>query len=290
MTKGKFYLIPVPIGNSEDITLRSLKMLKEVDLILAEDTRTTALLLSAYQISTPLKSYHQYNERSRVSEVIDELEQGKNIGLVSDAGMPCISDPGSILVQSLIERQIQVMALPGANAALTALIASGLNTDHFFYFGFLESNGKIRKDQLKRLKDIEETFILYEAPHRLLKTLQDLMMNDLAKRRIAVGRELTKKYENYFYGTVEDALTHYQIEKPRGEFVLVMEGKHEFLTHHLTDHQQEADQIFAEALQDLEILLAGGMRLKSAANYLADKYSVSKNGLYQSGLEKNRNI
>lgn len=287
---GKLYLVPVPIGNLEDITLRSLKILREVDLVLAEDTRTAALLLSAYQISAPLKSYHQHNERSRVAEVIDRLGQGQTIALISDAGMPCISDPGLILVQNLIAHHFEIIALPGANAALTALIASGLNTDHFFYFGFLESSGKLRKEQLKQLRDREETFILYEAPHRLLKTLQDLIENHFENRRIALGRELTKQYENYFYGTVQEALSHYQMEKPRGEFVLVIEGRHEFLKRYPAEQKRDQGQIFSDVLSDLEALLAGGMRLKSAVNYLSDKYPVSKNDLYQSGLEKNRNI
>ncbi len=284
MEIGKFYLVPVPIGNLDDITMRSLSTLKEVDVILAEDTRTTALLLSKYSIKTKLMSYHQHNERSRVEQIIEMLDNGQNIALVSDAGMPCISDPGAIIVQELVKQQIQVIALPGANAALTALIASGLNTDHHLFFGFLEGKGKIRSEQIQYLSTTQETFILYEAPHRLLKTLEDFISSQLGNRKIAVGRELTKRYENYFYGTIIEAFAHYQEEAPRGEFVLVIEGYAEYSERENLDNEV-SDNLKHDIQIELQQLLDGGMKLKSASNYLSTKFSVSKNEIYQMGLE-----
>ncbi len=283
MTKGKLYLVPVPIGNSKDITFRAVEVLARVDLILAEDTRTSKILLAQYDISTPLLSYHQHNEKSRIDLIMSYLSEGQNLALISDAGMPLISDPGYLIVAELLKQQFPVIALPGANAGLTALIASGLETRRFSFIGFIAKNGSARKDDLVKLAQISDTMILYEAPHRLLKTLADLQEN-FAERKIAVGRELTKKYECYFYGTIEEALTHYQREEPRGEFVLILEGKAAF-------SERNPDFISASRAEqnslirtDLEELIAGGMKLKAASAFLSKKYSLPKNEIYQIGL------
>ncbi|NLJ70361.1 MAG: 16S rRNA (cytidine(1402)-2'-O)-methyltransferase [Clostridiaceae bacterium] len=285
MARGKLYLVPVPIGNLKDITYRAIEILKSVDLILAEDTRTSGLLLAEYGIKTPLLSYHQHNEQSRIEQITTKLELGENVALISDAGMPCISDPGSIIVKSLIANNIEIVALPGANAALTCLAASGLNTDYFTFFGFLSAKGVERSNQLENIKNHEYTIILYEAPHRILKTLKDLIEQGLGKRRIVVGRELTKKYETYLRDTVENAYHYYKQENPRGEFVLVMEGQTEYLSGNKqvqADFEAKAEQ---QATADLEQLLIGGMKTKSAVSYLSDKYEINKNTLYQIALE-----
>lgn len=286
---GKLYLVPVPIGNFADITYRAIEILKYVDFILAEDTRISGLLLAEYEIKTPLISYHQHNEQSRIKTIISKLESGENIALISDAGMPCISDPGSIIVKSLIAKNIEVVALPGANAALTCLAASGLNTDYFTFFGFLPVKGKERSKQIKIITNHQFSIILYEAPHRILKTLEDLIEQGLSKRRIAVGRELTKKHETYVRGTVDNVYRHYQQENPRGEFVLVLEGQAEFLAENSQPQADLEAEIEHQAIIDLEQLLAGGMKMKSAVYFLSAKYKINKNKLYQIALEFKKN-
>ncbi len=283
--RGKLYLVPVPIGNLKDITLRALEVLKQVDRILAEDTRTSGILLAEYEIDTPLISYHQHNEQSRVEKVLSILEANQNVALITDAGMPCISDPGSIIVEKLIVEGFEVIALPGANAAITCLAASGLNTDQYTYLGFLPLKGKSRADQLAHLSRIEHTVIIYEAPHRILKTLADLIELDLGERKLTVGRELTKRYETYLRTTVKGAYDYYQEEKPRGEFVLILEGLSDFK---LRNPELETEDFLTQeknAINDLNKLIQGGMHTKSAANFIAEKYQMNKNKLYRKALE-----
>lgn len=285
MSRGKLYLVPVPIGNLKDITLRALEVLKQVDRILAEDTRTSGILLTEYEIDTPLISYHQHNEQSRVEKVLSILEANQNVALITDAGMPCISDPGSIIVEKLIVEGFEVIALPGANAAITCLAASGLNTDQYTYLGFLPLKGKLRADQLDHLSRIEHTVIIYEAPHRILKTLADLIELDLGERKLTVGRELTKRYEAYLRTTVKGAYDYYQEEKPRGEFVLILEGLSDFK---LRNPELETEDFLTQeknAINDLKKLIQGGMHTKSAANFIAEKYQMNKNKLYRKALE-----
>lgn len=285
MSRGKLYLVPVPIGNLKDITLRALEVLKQVDRILAEDTRTSGILLTEYEIDTPLISYHQHNEQSRVEKVLSILEANQNVALITDAGMPCISDPGSIIVEKLIVEGFEVIALPGANAAITCLAASGLNTDQYTYLGFLPLKGKLRADQLDHLSRIEHTVIIYEAPHRILKTLVDLIELDLGERKLTVGRELTKRYETYLRTTVKGAYDYYQEEKPRGEFVLILEGLSDFK---LRNPELETEDFLTQeknAINDLNKLIQGGMHTKSAANFIAEKYQMNKNKLYRKALE-----
>lgn len=285
MSRGKLYLVPVPIGNLKDITLRALEVLKQVDRILAEDTRTSGILLAEYEIDTPLISYHQHNEQSRVEKVLSILEANQNVALITDAGMPCISDPGSIIVEKLIVEGFEVIALPGANAAITCLAASGLNTDQYTYLGFLPLKGKLRADQLDHLSRIEHTVIIYEAPHRILKTLVDLIELDLGERKLTVGRELTKRYEAYLRTTVKGAYDYYQEEKPRGEFVLILEGLSDFK---LRNPELETEDFLTQeknAINDLKKLIQGGMHTKSAANFIAEKYQMNKNKLYRKALE-----
>lgn len=220
---GCLYLVATPIGNLEDITLRALRILKEVDIIAAEDTRNTKKLLSYYDISTPLVSYHEHNQEQAGEKILQWLGEGKTVALVSDAGMPCISDPGADIVRKAVEADFAVVPIPGANAALTALIASGLSPQPFYFFGFLHRSSKERKKQLSLLKNRKETLIFYEAPHRLQDTLKD-MEAVLGNRNIVLARELTKKFEEFLRGTVEEAVQWTKDNEVRGEFCIIIEG------------------------------------------------------------------
>ncbi|MEK4496331.1 16S rRNA (cytidine(1402)-2'-O)-methyltransferase [Ureibacillus sp. FSL W8-0352] len=217
------YLVATPIGNLEDITIRALRILKEVDIIAAEDTRNTKKLCHYYDITTPLVSYHEHNQEQAGEKILQWLKDGKSVALVSDAGMPCISDPGADIAQKAIEEDFAVVPIPGANAAMSALIASGLTPQPFYFFGFLNRNKKERKKQLSNLKNRKETLIFYEAPHRLKDTLKDLAA-ELGNRKIVLARELTKKFEEFLRGTVEEAIQWTEENEVRGEFCIVIEG------------------------------------------------------------------
>ncbi|MEJ9279691.1 MULTISPECIES: 16S rRNA (cytidine(1402)-2'-O)-methyltransferase [Ureibacillus] len=217
------YLVATPIGNLEDITIRALRILKEVDIIAAEDTRNTKKLCHYYDITTPLVSYHEHNQEQAGEKILQWLRDGKSVALVSDAGMPCISDPGADIAQKAIEEDFAVVPIPGANAAMSALIASGLTPQPFYFFGFLNRNKKERKKQLSNLKNRKETLIFYEAPHRLKDTLKDLAA-ELGNRKIVLARELTKKFEEFLRGTVEEAIQWTEENEVRGEFCIVIEG------------------------------------------------------------------
>lgn len=225
-TQGRLYLIPTPIGNLEDITYRSLRMLKEVDYIAAEDTRNTKKICNYFEITTPLISYHEHNKEQSGRKIIDLLKDGKDIGLVSDAGMPSISDPGYEIVVEALEEKLYVVPLPGANAALTALIASGLVSQPFYFYGFLDRQKKEKKKELERLKKFTDTFILYESPHRLKDTLS-LMHDILGNRSIVVSRELTKKFEEFTRGSISEVLALYEEQGIKGECCIIIEGSSE---------------------------------------------------------------
>lgn len=220
---GKLYLCPTPIGNLEDITLRTLRILKEVDLVAAEDTRRSLKLLNYFEIKKPLISYFEHNKRERGAEIIHKIRQGQNVALVTDAGMPAISDPGEELVKQCIEENITVIPLPGANAALTALVASGLPTGRFSFQGFLTVNKTARREHLRHAAELEETLIFYEAPHKLRSTLKD-MREYFGNRKIALCRELTKTFEEFVRTDLDQAILRYQEMPPKGEFVLILEG------------------------------------------------------------------
>lgn len=217
------YLVATPIGNLEDMTVRALRILKEVDVIAAEDTRNTKKLCNYFDIQTPLISYHEHNIEVGGEKLLTYLREGKSVALVSDAGLPCISDPGADIVVKAIAEDFAVVPIPGANAALTALIASGLTPQPFYFFGFLNRNKKGRREQLEKLAKREETLVFYEAPHRLKETLKDLELV-LGNRKITLARELTKKFEEFLRGTVEEAIIWTQENEIRGEFCIVLEG------------------------------------------------------------------
>lgn len=218
------YLVATPIGNLEDITVRALRLLKEVDVIAAEDTRNTKKLCNYFSIDTRLVSYHEHNQDSGGQKILHYLEDGKSVALVSDAGMPCISDPGEDIVKKAIDAGYPVVPIPGANAALSALIASGITPQPFLFYGFLSRNKKARLTELEKLSQKEETLLFYEAPHRLKDSLKSLLSVFGGERRIVLAREVTKKFEEFLRGTLEEALAWADASEIRGEFCLVIEG------------------------------------------------------------------
>ena len=218
---GKLYLVATPIGNLEDITLRAINVLKNVDLIAAEDTRHTLKLLNHLEISKPMISCHRHNENEKLNKIIEKLKDGKNIAIVSDAGTPGISDPGEEVVKEAIKENIQIIPIPGACAAINALIVSGIDTKEFYFLGFLPLNKKLRKEKLNEIKNINKTIILYEAPHKILNTINDLE-NILENRQVVFAREITKIHEEFIRGTIRDIKE--KIENPKGEFVIIIEG------------------------------------------------------------------
>ena len=224
MLTGKLFIVPTPIGNLEDITFRAIKVLKEVNLILAEDTRTSNKLLQHYNIDTPMQSHHMHNEHKTVDGIVQRLKSGEQIALISDAGTPAISDPGFLLSRASIEQGIEIECLPGATAFVPALVNSGLPNDRFVFEGFLP----IKKGRQTRLNDLSEetrTMVFYESPHKLLKTLSQFVTYFGPKRSISVSRELTKMYEETIRGTISEVLEHFENKPPKGEFVIVVAGK-----------------------------------------------------------------
>lgn len=223
---GKLYVVPTPVGNLEDITLRALRLLKEVSLILAEDTRTTGILLKHFDIQNKMQSYHKFNEHKAVSHIIDRLKAGENIALVSDAGTPGISDPGFLVVRECVKEGIEVECLPGATAFVPALVSSGIPNDRFCFEGFLPQK-KGRMTRLKILAEEPRTMVLYESPHRVLKTLTQLAEYMGEERYAATCREISKVYEETTRGTLKELIAHFQKNEPRGEFVIIVSGKSE---------------------------------------------------------------
>lgn len=221
---GKLYLVPTPIGNLEDMTLRAIRILKEADLILAEDTRTSGKLLQHYEITTPMQSHHMHNEHRMVDNIVKKIQSGNDVALISDAGTPAISDPGFLLTRACVENNIEVECLPGATAFVPALVNSGLPNDKFVFEGFLPVK-KGRQTRLKFLAEETRTMVFYESPHKLLKTLTNFAEYFGDERAISVSRELTKFYEETVRGTASEVLEHYTQNPPKGEIVIVVAGK-----------------------------------------------------------------
>ena len=273
---GKLYLCATPIGNLEDITYRVLRTLSEVDLIAAEDTRHSIKLLNHFEIKTPMTSYHEFNKVEKAKYLVEEMLAGKNIACITDAGTPGISDPGEELVKFAYEAGIEVTSLPGPAACITALTMSGLSTRRFCFEAFLPQDKKEKKAILEELKTETRTTILYEAPHRLLKTLRELL-EELGNRRITICRELTKKYETAFLTTIEDAIAHYEETEPKGECVIVMEGvSRESLL------QEERDKWQELSLEEhVEYYMNQGQSKKDAMKSVAKDRGMSKRDVYQ---------
>lgn len=279
---GKLYLCATPIGNLEDITLRVLRTLKEVDLIAAEDTRNSIKLLNHFDIKTPMTSYHEYNKIDKAYVLIEKMQQGQNIALITDAGTPGISDPGEELAAMCVEAGIEVTSLPGPSACITALTLSGLPTRRFTFEAFLPADKKERKEILEELAGETRTIILYEAPHRLVRTLEELR-GTLGNRRMTLCRELTKKHETAFRTTIEDLLIYYEKEKPLGECVLVIEGRSR------SEIEQEERQSWEEISieEHMEIYEKQGIQRKEAMKLVAKDRGVTKREIYQYMIQKN---
>ncbi len=277
---GKLYLCATPIGNLEDITLRVLHTLKEVDLIAAEDTRNSIKLLNHFEIKTPMTSYHEYNKIEKGLYLINLLLEGKNIALISDAGTPGISDPGEELVRMCYERRIPVTSLPGPCALVTALTLSGLSAKRFCFEGFLPADKKEKQFILEEIKKETRTVVLYEAPHHLVQTLE-LLSETLGSRKICILKELSKRYETVFLSTVEEALVHYGENPPKGEYVLVLEGLDRELV-----KQEERDKWSELTLQEhMEYYFEKNLDKKAAMKCVAKDRGLSKRDVYRQLLE-----
>ncbi len=271
---GTLYLVATPIGNLEDITFRAVRILKEATLIAAEDTRHTGKLLHHFQIETPQISYHEHNAQTRIPQLIEKLQAGQTIALVSDAGMPGISDPGYELVCACAEANIVVSPIPGPAAVVSAIAASALPSDRFTFEGFLPVKGKNRAERLTQFAKEPRTMVLYESPHRLLKTLTDLQTYLGADRPITVARELTKRYEEFWRGTISGALEHFTVNEPRGEFTIAIAG-HTAIPETISE---------TELLQKLQSLITQGLSPSKASRQLAQETGIAKREIYQLSL------
>lgn len=273
---GKLYLCATPIGNLEDMTYRVVRVLQEVDLIAAEDTRNSIKLLNHFEIKTPMTSYHEYNKIEKGQKLVEKMQAGMNLALITDAGTPGISDPGEELVKMCYEAGIEVTSLPGAAACITALTLSGLSTRRFAFEAFLPTDKKEKQEVLQELVNETRTIIMYEAPHRLLKTLRELF-EVLGNRKITVCRELTKKHETAFQTTFSEAVAHYEAQEPKGECVLVIEGK----------SRQELKQEAIAKWEEMEIsehmdyYMKQGFDKKEAMKKVAKDRGIGKRDVYQ---------
>ncbi|MDO4321674.1 MAG: 16S rRNA (cytidine(1402)-2'-O)-methyltransferase [Lachnospiraceae bacterium] len=281
MGQGKLFLCATPIGNLEDITMRVLRTLKEADLIAAEDTRNSLHLLNHFDIHTPMTSYHEYNKIEKAYTLIDKMREGKNIALITDAGTPGISDPGEDLVRLCYEAGIEVTSLPGACACVTALTLSGLSTRRFCFEAFLPQDKKEKQQILEELKTETRTIILYEAPHRLLRTLNELQ-EALGNRRATICRELTKRHETAFQTTLSEAIAYYGVQDPKGECVIVLEGRSR------EEMRQEEQSQWAQMnINDhVELYERQGMSRKEAMKQAAKDRGLAKREVYAMLLEK----
>lgn len=276
MKSGKLYLVPTPIGNLKDITLRALEVLESVDEIAAEDTRTSLKLLNHFQIKKSLFSYHKHNEQGKSLDIINKLKNGVNIALITDAGTPGISDPGSIIVEKCIEENIEFEVLPGATAITTALVYSGLDTTKFIFRGFLPRENKDRNPIIEEIKNVRDTLIFYEAPHRLLNTLEYIKDN-LGDRKIAVCRELTKLHEEIYRGKISDAINYFNEVRPRGEFVLIIQGKSD----EDIKAEKEAKWNSLSIEEHLIKTIESGIDKKEAIKIVAKERGISKKEVYR---------
>lgn len=276
--QGRCYLVATPIGNLEDITYRAIRILQEVDIIACEDTRNTIKLLNRYNIKAKLLSYHQHNEKMRSQYFCELMIEGKNIAIVSDAGMPGISDPGTTVVRSCLENDIRVEVIPGASASISALVLSGLDTSNFYFAGFLSTNKKVRKEEISKIRFLETTIILYEAPHKILNTLRD-MKEYLGDRNIAIVRELTKMHEEIFRGSIAQAIDHFQQEAPRGEFVLVIEAYKD-----ISKEDYDWQNISLE--EHLEYYLKQEVARKDAVKLISKDRGIPKRDVYEKIMKK----
>ncbi|WP_067729727.1 16S rRNA (cytidine(1402)-2'-O)-methyltransferase [Oceanobacillus damuensis] len=276
-TKGALYVVPTPIGNLEDITYRALNILRSADLIAAEDTRNTKKLLNHFEIPTSLISYHDHNKLAREDQLLDRIDNGELIALVSDAGMPAISDPGYEIVQAAIDRNQRVVVLPGANAALCGLVGSGLPAGEFYFYGFLPRKKKDKAEELNRLKRVRASLLFYESPYRIKDTLKAIH-EQLGIRRVTIARELTKRFEEYVRGTSEELISWAEENEIRGEFVIVVEGQND-------GAEDDEDSVWWEDLTIVEhvdhYIVEKGLSNKEAVKQAAVDRSIPKRDVYQ---------
>lgn len=280
VNKGKLYLVPTPIGNLKDITLRALEVLESVDEIAAEDTRQSLKLLNHFNIKKSLFSYHKHNEQGKSLDIINKLNNGVNIALITDAGTPGISDPGSVIVERCIEEGIDFEVLPGATAITTALVYSGLDTTKFIFRGFLPRENKDRSLVIDEVKNLRDTLIFYEAPHRLLNTL-DFLINSIGDRKIAICRELTKLHEEIFRGNISEAIKFFEENRPRGEFVLIINGK----TEEEIKAEKENKWIDLTIKEHIIKLIEEGIDKKEAIKIVAKERELPKKEVYKESLD-----
>lgn len=276
---GKLYLIPTPIGNLKDITLRALETLKSVDVIACEDTRQSLKLLNHFGIKKILISYHKHNENGKSEEIIKRLLEGENIAMISDAGTPGISDPGAVIVKKCIDEDIEFEVYPGATAITTALVYSGLDTDKFIFVGFLSRENKERKETMESLVDRKETIILYEAPHRIQSTLS-FIKEKLGNRKIAVCKELTKLHETILRGTVDECIEYYEENSPRGEYVIVISGK----SNEEIVEEKRAKWESLTIEEHIKKLIDEGKSKKEAIKIVAKERGIHKSEVYKYSL------
>lgn len=279
MNRGKLYICPTPIGNLEDITIRVLNTLKSVDLIAAEDTRHTLKLLNYFGIQKPLTSYHEHNFRTKGMILVNKLLEGKNIALVSDAGMPGISDPGADMVKLCIEREIPFEILPGATAGILALVGSGLDTTRFTFEGFLDKDIKERRDRLRAIKKEDRTLVFYEAPHRILHTLEDMVLI-LGNRRAVIARELTKIYEEFIRSNLIGLIEHFELNPPKGEIVLLCEGAD--LEELAANEKNELERLTIR--EHILLFMKNGLDKKSAIKEVAKRRNIPKRDVYKESI------
>jgi 16S rRNA (cytidine1402-2'-O)-methyltransferase len=273
---GTLYIVATPIGNLEDVTLRALRVLNEVDVIACEDTRHTRVLLSRHGIATPLVSYHEHNEAARAAELVSRLERGESVALVSDAGMPLVSDPGYPLITLAVARSIPIVAIPGPSVVTAALAVSGLPAERFLFAGFLPRKPAERRRAIETLAGIPYTLVFFEAPHRIAATLADLQAA-LGRRRVAIVRELTKRFEEVVRGDIGEVVEHFGTRQPRGEFTVVVEGAAPGV-----DGREASDAVLRE---HLDTLLGSGVAPSAAARIVAGAHRVPRRTAYRMALQ-----
>lgn len=278
--KGTLYIVGTPIGNLGDITIRAIETLKSVDVILAEDTRQTLKLLNHFNIQKHLVSYHRHNEDEKIKNVVEFLDSGKNLALVSDAGMPIISDPGQNLIKYLVANKYDIITIPGVTAVITAIVKSGLDSTRFTFEGFLSVNKKQRKKRLEDLKNEERTMVFYEAPHKLLATLKD-MYSILGNRNICIARELTKIHEEYIYTTLKDAILKVEEYGIKGEIVLLIEGK----DLNIIEQEKLLELNNIDVKELVKEYISKGITKKDAIKQVAKQKGVNKNEVYKECID-----
>jgi len=280
MEYGKLYIVPTPIGNLKDITLRAIEVLETADIIAAEDTRQSLKLLNHFKIKKPMVSYHKFNEQNKSDSIIELLKDGKNIALVSDAGTPGISDPGSVIINKCLEENIDFIVLPGATALITSLVYSGLDTTKFIFKGFFPRETKERKKVVEDICEREETIVFYEAPHRLLEALS-FICDSMGNRNIAISRELTKIHEEIFRGSIEEAIGHFSSKQIKGEIVLVIQGKSKNDILEEKKAKWESVSIMEHIISYMEL----GKSKKEAIKLVSKERGIPKSEVYKFSID-----